>query len=270
MRIFLLFIFLISANGLCPAQQAADPKGHKSLCYCDTSKTQPYIISDYESALDTSVIDSANAVAGSIALDLVWAKQIIKEFAPHLVPEKLDEGVNELLLKFKKFMEKAAGPLVLAVAENARLKLQVELLNINPEIKYHGVYMFESGKFQAGAWDGVDQVFDGDSGASASFKAETEFNAGISFIANAEFKIQIVIQGSCTLSMMSIASQTKFPNAACVTQSGFPHGKINSGSKIEAQAGISAETGIGREMRFTHSKREILTLCADEKEKVCP
>jgi hypothetical protein len=269
-HLFIYIALLLFTQVKSYAQQTNDPPGHESLCHCDTTDSKGYKISDYQSALEDSVKKSASGVANSIALDLLWAKKTILEFAPHLIPEKLSEAIDEVLLKFKKFLEKAAGPLVEAVVANAQLKFEAALSDKEPRIKYFGVYAFPMSKFSEGYWDGVDQALEGDSGATAAFKAEAEFNTGISFIAKAEFKIQLKVQGSCSLSMVGLVSATKFPEKSCITVSGFPHGRDNSSAGIEAQKGISAETTIGDEKRFTHLNREIHTICADEKAKFCP
>ncbi len=136
-------------------------------------------------------------------------------------------------------------------------------------VKALGKYTFLEGDFSGGGWSAEDLVLDGDTGGSATVKGEAEFNAGASFLASGEFKIQLVMVGDVSLLMTSLASREDKSKANILTVDGVPAGKITAVAKIEFQAGVSAENVVGVFKSFSHDTREEVTIKAIEKDALC-
>lgn len=239
------------------------------LCIDDPSESKEYDVSNYNTSVEGAAKDTAENITKSVALDVIWAKEKLKELNPDILPDALDKLTDKLLAEFSVWATNGGSKLVKGVQDNAKLKLAAELEKKIFKVKGLGIYTFCKGDFSNGTWSGLDIALDGDTGASVTFTIEAEFNAGISFVANGELKIQIKLSNTVGLEMLQLKSILKIDGGTSYLISALPHGKATAISSMEVQAGISAATGITAIKRFTQTARANVTITANEDDAIC-
>lgn len=238
------------------------------MCYDDVQNTKVYAL-EYASALDRASDDSSKKAVSSVVLDIYWAKKLLTDFAPHTVPDTINDLADKLLVKMKKWLEVNGSVITDSVISNSRVKLHDVLSNKSPDMLGLGIYTFEKGKFSSGTWHGLDLTLNRDPGASATFQIEFEANMGGGFLAEGELKIQLNITGDSAVLAQKVVSITKVENGTSATVSGLANGKADCSCGIELQVGISTGTKIGTTQYWTNTNRTIVTLTADESRATC-
>jgi len=269
--------FLLSAPVFSAVDLDPDGEGAEITCIYEAEMNKPYLIKaqiddSTESAVKKAVYESSEIVSISIAIDVIWAYNRIKDYLPEgTTNEVIDEAVTKLIAAYALWSQKGLPQLAIACADNAYAKYEVALATKEPKLKGIGIYSWAEGDFHNGSWQGDDLVFDDDSGVTAVFTAEAEFNIGAGIIAEGEAKIQLKVSGTAGVQMRNLASYTANPHykePSLLVLSGKPHGRATGVSSFELQAGFSGKTDISSSKDFTQ-EREFVTLIAIEKEGVC-
>jgi hypothetical protein len=270
-------IFLISTPVFSAIDSEPAGEGAQITCIYEKPINKPFLIkaqidNSTESAVKEAVHESADIVSFSIAIDVIWAYKNIKAYLPKGTTNKvIDEAVVKLIAGFALWSQKGLPLLAVACADNALKKYEVALALKEPKLKGLGIYSWVEGDFQEGSWQGDDLVFNNDSGVTAAFTGEAEFNISAGIIAEGEAKIQLKVSGTAGVQMLKLASYTANPHSresSILVLSGRPYGRATGISSFELQAGFSGKTDILGSKDFTQ-EREFLTLIAIEREGVC-